>query len=88
MVALATCVSCGCRLFDGLVAAIDSLSQFPLRCLLAPEDREFSFEVRHLLYGRRPHIYRILFTVEGDVAHVLHIRHGRRKPTANPIVGQ
>jgi hypothetical protein len=36
--------------------------------------------VRHLLYGRRPHVYRILFTIESDVVQVLHIRHGRRRP--------
>jgi hypothetical protein len=37
-------------------------------------------EVRQLLYGRRPHTYRILFTIEGDVVQVLHIRHARRRP--------
>jgi hypothetical protein len=36
--------------------------------------------VRQLLYGRKPHVYRVLFTIEGDVVRVLHIRHGRRKP--------
>ncbi|MGD0414539.1 MAG: hypothetical protein ABSA80_04235 [Terriglobales bacterium] len=38
------------------------------------------FEVRHLLYGLAPHVYRILFTIEGETVHVLHIRHGRRQP--------
>jgi plasmid stabilization system protein ParE len=66
--------------FRGLGEAIDSLAQFPSRCPLAHEDREFDFEVRQLLYGRKPHIYRVLFTIEGDVVRVLHIRHGRRKP--------
>jgi hypothetical protein len=40
----------------------------------------FPFEVRHLLYGRRPHVYRILFTIEDLTVYVLHIRHGRRQP--------
>jgi hypothetical protein len=42
------------------------------RCALAPENARFPFEVRHLLYGRKPHIYRIIFTVEGDTVSVLH----------------
>jgi plasmid stabilization system protein ParE len=49
------------------------------RCGLAPEDKVFPFEVRQLLYGQKPHIYRILFTIEGDTVYVLHIRHGRRQ---------
>ena len=35
--------------------------------------------MRQLLYGRKPHVYRILFTIEGDVVYVLRIRHGRRR---------
>ena len=70
----------GLRWFEGLQEAIQSLSELPRRCPLAPENRNFSFEVRHLLYGRGPHTYRILFTIERDVVFVLHIRHGRRQP--------
>jgi plasmid stabilization system protein ParE len=64
----------------GLGEAIDSLAQFPSRCPLASENQEFAFEVRQLLYGRKPHVYRVLFTIERDVVRVLHIRHARRKP--------
>ena len=62
--------------------AFQSLSQFPERCSIAPESTRFPFEVRQLLYGTKPHVYRILFTVEADTVYVLHIRHGRRKPVA------
>lgn len=51
-----------------------------MRCPLAPESGLFPFEVRQLLYGHKPHVYRILFTVQGNVVYVLHIRHGRRQP--------
>src|ERR1700689_895142 len=70
----------GIRCFEALEDAIASLAEFPKRCPLAPESAVFPFEVRHLLYGRAPHIYRILFTVEEDIVFVLHIRHGRRQP--------
>jgi plasmid stabilization system protein ParE len=69
----------GVRWFVELERAIKSLASFPERCAPAPENQRFPFEVRQLLYGRKPHVYRILFTVEGDTVQVLHIRHGRRQ---------
>jgi len=72
----------GARWFAALRAAITSLQALPARCALAPESRESPVEVRQLLYGRRPHTYRILFYIDGDVVQVLHIRHGRRRPPA------
>ncbi len=68
------------RWFAALQDAIASLAEFPQRCPLAPENDAFPFEVRHLLYGRRPNVYRILFTIEEKTVFVLHIRHGRRQP--------
>jgi plasmid stabilization system protein ParE len=70
----------GKRWFLALQDAIVSLAGFPARCSLAPENAVFPFEVRHLLYGRKPHVYRILFTIEDQTVYVLHIRHGRRQP--------
>ena len=37
---------------------------------LAPEDDEFSEEIRQMIIGR----YRVLFTINGRKVHVLHIR--------------
>lgn len=70
----------GERWFVALRAAVASLANLPTRCPLAPENRDSAFEVRQLLYGRRPHVYRILFAIDVDVVQVLHIRHGRRRP--------
>lgn len=72
----------GLRWFAALEDAIASLAEFPERCALAPESRVFPFEVRHLLYGHKPHVYRILFTIDRGTVRVLHIRHGRRQPIA------
>ena len=68
----------GIRWFERLKDALESLSEFPHRCQLAPENTEFAFEVRQLIYGRKPHLYRVLFTIDGDMVIILHIRHGRR----------
>jgi plasmid stabilization system protein ParE len=73
----------GKRWFVALRTAIDSLKSLPTRCPHAPENRDSPAEVRRLHYGRRPHVYRILFAIEGDVVQVLHIRHGRRRRVGN-----
>ncbi len=70
----------GMRWFAALQDSIASIAEFPARCPIAPENEVFPFEVRHLLYGRKPHVYRILFTIEDETVYVLHIRHGRRQP--------
>ncbi len=72
----------GLRWFEGLKTAIVSLAEMPERCPLARENKEFSFEVRNLLHGRKPHVYRVVFTVEGDTVYILHIWHGRRRQIA------
>ncbi len=69
----------GLSWFRKLDEAIASLSSLPGRCKLAPENPSVPFEMRQLLYGNKPHLYRILFTIEGSTVYVLRIRHGRRK---------
>jgi plasmid stabilization system protein ParE len=51
----------GLRWFSGLRDAVASLAISPERCAVAPENDAFLFEVRHLLYGCKPHVYRIFF---------------------------
>ena len=72
----------GFRWFLRLEEAIQSLEKFPARCQIAPESARFPFGVRQLLYGNKPHVYRVLFTTDGDVVNILHIRHGRRPQVA------
>ena len=74
----------GLRWFEGLEKAIASLAEMPERCSIAPENEEFAFEVRHLLYGRKPHVYRVVFTIEGDTVYILHLWHSRRRLIQNP----
>jgi toxin ParE1/3/4 len=64
------------RWFKGLEAAVYSLEQYPDRAPTTPEDTK----LRHLLYGRKPHVYRIIYEIEKRtfMVNVLHIRHGAR----------
>lgn len=60
--------------------AVSSLQTLPHRAPLAPEAGNFQAEIRHLIFGRGRGSYRIIFTINGDTVHVLHIRHGSRLP--------
>jgi len=65
----------------GMYAAVRSLSTFPGRCPLAPEDPHFDVEIRQLLYGKRNAVYRILFTIleDEDTVSVLHVHHSAQR---------
>ena len=62
--------------YRGLKAAVLSLEERPNRCPATPEKAE----LRHLLYGKKPHIYRVIFRVieKQKRVDVLHIRHSAR----------
>jgi plasmid stabilization system protein ParE len=64
--------------YRGLKQAILSLENHPGRCPVAPE----MDKLRHLLYGNKPHIYRVIYRIleRQKQVDVLHIRHGARKP--------
>ena len=62
--------------FNGLEAMVYSLEEHPDRGAITPENKK----LRHLLYGNKPHIYRVIYRVEtrSKKVKVVHIRHGAR----------
>jgi hypothetical protein len=64
----------GVRWFRGLRTAIATLDELPTRCPKAPENATSRQEIRHLLYGSKPHVYRVLFTIRNDLVRVIHVR--------------
>jgi len=67
------------RWFDGMEKAINGLEEHPNRAPVTPEDRA----LRHLLYGKKLHVYRIIYEIQEDTStvYVLHIRaRGRAMP--------
>ncbi len=62
--------------FNDLAETIYSLERFPERGEVVPESKK----LRHLLFGRKPNTYRIMYAVDkrNRVVNVLHIRHGAR----------
>ena len=62
--------------FNGLAREIYSLERFPERGAVTRE----STKLRHLLFGKKPSTYRIIYAVDKrkHLVNVLHIRHGAR----------
>ena len=49
---------------EKLKESINSLTEMPERCMLAPENADVPFEVSQVLYGHKPHQYRVLITIK------------------------
>jgi mRNA-degrading endonuclease RelE of RelBE toxin-antitoxin system len=62
--------------FNGLQRAVLSLDEHPARGAPIPDGAK----LRHLLYGRKGHRYRIIYAIDesSSIVTVLHICHGAR----------
>jgi toxin ParE1/3/4 len=72
--------------FNDLAREIYSLERFPERGAVIPESKK----LRHLLFGKKPSTYRIIYAVDkrNDVVNVLHIRHGARAALSTKETGR
>ena len=75
----------GAKWFNGLERAVLSLDAHPKRCPVAAESSDRHRPVRVLSFGRKPHVYRVFFTVDDSqqVVHVVHVRRGARPPATH-----
>lgn len=60
--------------FNELSDAIYSLETHPKRGTVTPESKAH----RQILHGKKPHLYRVIYVIEKDAVHLVHIRHGAR----------
>jgi toxin ParE1/3/4 len=69
------------RWYNSLEEAIHTLARDPHRCPVVPEAQRAKRKLRHLLFGKKPHVYRIIFEVQEQKQRVsvLTIRHGARR---------
>lgn len=65
------------RWFNGLEEAIYTLERLPRRCPLAPETRKTRRRLRHLLYGAKRDVYRVIYEIDErrKVVRILTLRH-------------
>ena len=71
--------------YRGLKEAILSLEKHPNRCPITRENAS----LRQLLYGHKPHVYRVIYRVleKRKQVDVLHIRHGARRELRDWEIG-
>ena len=55
--------------------AIQSLERDPHRCPQSEDAARLGVDLRELISGRPPHVYRIYFTIDGLIVTVLRVRH-------------
>jgi plasmid stabilization system protein ParE len=73
------------RWYTGLDRAIAKLSTLPERHPIAQDETEqLGITLRQTLYGRRPGVFRILFSIEGDTVTLHYVRHTARGPIEPP----
>jgi plasmid stabilization system protein ParE len=63
--------------YFGLEDAIRTLGSFPRRCPIAPESKTRNRELRHLLYGSKRNVYRVIYDIDEphELVRVRAIRH-------------
>lgn len=57
------------RWFRSLERAVFTLDENPRRCPVTPESKD----LRHLLYGNKPHVYRIIYRIVEPRKEVVNI---------------
>ncbi len=77
------------RWYNGLEQAVYALASYPYRCPVAPEARSAKRKLRHLLYGKKPHVYRVIYEIDElrQTVWVLTIRHGARRKLKTSDLG-
>lgn len=69
----------GQRWYNRLIESLHSLAELPERCEVVERLTTTNRTVRKLLFGRKPHTYRIYFDIVENTVWILHIRHGARR---------
>ena len=69
------------RWYTGIEKAIAKLSTLPERHPIAQDEtQQLGVTLHQMLYGRRPSVFRILFSIEGDTVTLHYVRHSARGP--------
>jgi plasmid stabilization system protein ParE len=67
------------RWLDRFQASLQTLDHNPERCPFARENEHVDVEIREFLFGKRPCVFRVMFTVDGETVRILRIRRAQRR---------
>lgn len=67
--------------YAGIEKAIAKLGTLPEQQPVAQDETELpGIALRQMLYGRRPGVFRLLFSIQGDTVTLHYVRHTARRP--------
>ena len=69
-------------------AKLQTLERSPTRCGYAAERRKLKRELRQILFGRKPNVFRAVFVIEGDTVQILRIRRAARRALTRRELGE
>ncbi len=67
------------RWLDRFERSLERLAEFPDRCSLARENGKVDVELREFLFGKKPYVFRVIFTIDGQFVRILRIRRAQRR---------
>lgn len=67
------------RWLDRFQAALQTLDTNPQRCPLDRENAKVDVELREFWFGKTPHVYRVIFLINGATVRILRIRRAQRR---------
>jgi plasmid stabilization system protein ParE len=67
------------RWFNRFIDKLQTLSRHPQRCGLAAEAHKSKREIRQILFGKRPNVYRALFVIDAEQVRVFRILRAQRR---------
>jgi plasmid stabilization system protein ParE len=67
------------RWLDRFQDLLQTLTHHPERCPLARENGKVDDEIRECLFGKRPYVFRVIFTIIDRSVRVLRIRRAQRR---------
>lgn len=68
-------------------AGLSTLETNPERCPIAPESSKMPIALREYLFGKRPHVFRVVFVIDGDCVRILRIRRAHRRLLSRKELG-
>jgi plasmid stabilization system protein ParE len=67
------------RWLERFHTGLQTLDTNPRRCPLAKENPKVDIELRELHFGKRPNVFRVIFTIDADTVRILRIRRAQRR---------
>ncbi len=67
------------RWLDRFHQALSTLGNHPERCPFARENSKVDVELREFLFGKKPYVFRVVFTIDGQNVRILRIRRAQRR---------